>query len=90
MRESEIIDFVLKSSTIKSMKGKKYKSKEGVFYWAENFSLQGGAGQKHTEKEMWHVVSKVPGYPETEAFKDWFPKKEDAEDIAKQLSLGKI
>jgi hypothetical protein len=59
-------------------KRKKYKSAEGVYYWVEPV----GMGSKC-------VVGQKPGYPATEAFKEWLAKEEDADQIAKDISEGK-
>ena len=62
----------------------KYKSKSGVYYWAEKVP------QIAPHKTVvWAVISQVPGYPATEAHDDWFGFKADAEQVAKDLSEEK-
>lgn len=59
---------------------KKYESisQPGAYYWAE----------KTIDKlnDHWAVISKVEGYPATEAWDDWFMREEDADDIARRLA----
>lgn len=61
---------------------KKYKSKEGVYYWAEPTPFLAGHSQ------TWHVVSQKPGYPASEAFGDWLAHQKDADEIAQKLAKG--
>jgi len=64
-------------------KGQVFKSSDGqVEYYVEENKFRG--------KTHFSVVSKVKGYPATEAWDDWFGNREDAEEIAKKLAAGEL
>ena len=58
----------------------KYESKAqpGLFYWAEYDLLV----------KCWIVLSQAKGFPETEAWDDWFGRESDADKVARMLANG--
>jgi hypothetical protein len=78
------LERILERAAVLAEGYKKYKSKEGVYYWAE--PVPEIPGKKTTQ--VWHVISQKPGYPSTEAFGDWLAHQKDADEIAQKLAKG--
>jgi hypothetical protein len=58
---------------------KEFKSPDGVIYYVE----QDGP-------RRFVVLSKVKGFPATEAWDDWFANRESAEEVAQQLAANEL
>ena len=60
-----------------------FRSKDGrVDYYVEEDRIG--------RRTQYLIVSKVKGFPPTEAWDDWFGSREDAEEIAKKLAAGEL
>lgn len=67
-------------AAVEGDKTKIYTNEEGVQFWAEY----------DPTVEAWVCFQQVEGYPETEAWDDWFGSKDEAEDICKKLADGTL
>lgn len=54
----------------------------GLHFWAEAVAEHGDG------RKVYGVIAQADGYPETEAYSDWFGKWEDADLVARMLARG--